>query len=138
METKEIEIQAAKELEKGYGEAEALLNNEDKLEEFIQRIENKLKVIPHIGDKLSHIPVFISLVKSYMKKEYVKPPFGTMLAIVSALLYFLVPVDFIPDIIPGLGHLDDAAVITACLCLVDSDIKEYIEWRDENGKKLVL
>lgn len=131
----QIEKRAGEELEKGFDEAEALLKDADKVEEFLGKLEKKLKVIPSVGEGLSHIPVFISLVKSYINKEYTEIPLGTIIAIVSALLYFLSPIDLIPDFIPGLGHMDDVAVIGACLLLVDSDIKDYMEWRDSRASK---
>ena len=130
--------EALKELEKGYEKAEIILQDEDKIERLLQRLEKKLQSIPKIGDKLSHIPVFASLIKSYVKKEYTEVPIGTIVAVISALGYFVSPVDLIPDVIPGVGHIDDAAVVGACLILVDSDIKEYIKWRDAHGKKIDL
>ncbi|MBR2030050.1 MAG: DUF1232 domain-containing protein [Clostridia bacterium] len=122
--------QALKEIEKNYSNASKVLNDVGKLEKLLNRIEKKLKSIPKIGEKLSHIPVFVSLIRSYIKKEYNEIPLGTLLAIISALIYVVAPVDLIPDIFPGVGHIDDAAVIGACLCLVEDDIKEYINWRD--------
>ncbi len=116
-----------------YDEAEEILENEDKLEKFLQRLENKLKVIPVAGEKLSEVPVMASLIKSYVKKEYIEIPMGTILAVLGALIYFVSLIDLIPDAIPGVGHIDDVAVITACLKLVESDIVEYSKWREENG-----
>lgn len=134
METTITNKEALKELEKGYEKAETILQDEDKIEKLLQRIEKKLQAIPQIGEKLAHIPVLVSLVKSYVKKEYTRIPVGTIIAVVSALVYFVSPIDLIPDIIPGAGHIDDAAVIGACLLLADTDIQEYIKWRDAHGK----
>ena len=63
-------------------------------------------------------------------------PIGTIIAIVSALLYLVSPVDIIPDIIPVAGYVDDIAVITVCLSLVQSDIDEYQRWREANNKNI--
>lgn len=52
--------------------------------------------------------------------------------IAGALLYFLSPIDFIPDSIPGIGYVDDAAVVLACLKLVQSDVDEYREWQSQS------
>ena len=122
------------ELKKGYGKAKTLLDDVDELERFLQRLEKKLKTIPVAGDKLAVLPIMISLVRNYIKKEYTDVPIGTVIAIVSALIYVLSPADFIPDSIPGIGYLDDAAVVTACWKLVKSDIEEYKRWRQVNGK----
>ena len=129
------EQKALEELQKRHGAAEDLLNNEDKLERFLQRLEKKLKLIPVAGDKLAVVPAMASLVKSYIKKEYTDIPLGSIIAIVSALLYFVSPVDIIPDGIPVLGLADDAAV-AVCWKFVESDIKEYNVWREKNNKLL--
>ena len=76
----------------------------------------------------------VSLVRSYIKKEYPDMPVGTIIAIVSALIYFVNPVDIIPDTLPLIGMVDDAAVLGACIKLVSGDIREYCDWRIKNGK----
>ena len=52
-------------------------------------------------------------------------PRGTVAAIVGSLLYVLSPVDLIPDMIPVVGYLDDAAVLALCLKFVKHDVDEY-------------
>ena len=44
-------------------------------------------------------------------------PAGLKLLIPGALLYILLPIDFVPDFIPGLGQLDDIAIILLALRL---------------------
>ena len=130
------EEEALQELKKGYGKAEQLLQSKDKIEEFLQKIERKIKIIPGAGGALANIPIMASLVKSYIKKEYTEIPLGTIIAVLSALIYYLSPFDLVIDGIPVLGSLDDIAVILACLKLVESDLKDYEKWREENGKIL--
>lgn len=114
--------------------AKELLNNTDKLEEFLVNLEKKLKVIPVAGNSLSNIPVLISCVRSYIKKEYTKMPLGSLIAIVASLIYIFTPIDIVPDFLPGVGYLDDAAVITTCLKLVASDLEDYKKWREAKVK----
>lgn len=117
-------------------EAEELLQNEDKMERFLERLERKLDKVPLVGGYLSSIPMLISLIRAYIKKEYTDIPIGSMIAIVGGLIYFLSPVDLIPDTIPGVGYLDDAAVIGGVLKLVRDDVDEYKTWQQENGKRI--
>ena len=126
----EVDLKAQEELEKGYKKAEKVLSNEKKLDKVLIRTEKKLNLLPVVGTSLAMIPSMISLVRSYTKKEYTEIPIGTIIAIVSALIYFVSPVDLIPDVIPVAGHLDDAAVVGACLALVKSDLDDYKKWRD--------
>lgn len=132
------EATAQNTLESGYAQAEEMLKDQDKMERFLQRLEHKLKVIPIAGEKLADVPIMASLIRSYVKKEYTDIPIGTVMAIISALIYFVSPIDIVPDSVPVLGYFDDAAVVAACWKLVDSDVTEYIKWRKENGKEIEL
>lgn len=126
------ETEAQEELKKGYKRAEKLLKDEEKLEKTLKRVEKKLKAIPVLGEKFAKVPVMISMVRSYIKKEYTEVPVGTILAVVSAVIYILSPIDVIPDVVLGAGYIDDAFVVAACLKLVETDIDEYIEWKEKN------
>ena len=52
-------------------------------------------------------------------------PKGTVAAIIGTLLYVLSPADLIPDVIPVVGYLDDAAVLALCLKFAKHDVDEY-------------
>ncbi|MCE1189634.1 MAG: DUF1232 domain-containing protein [Ignavibacteria bacterium] len=45
--------------------------------------------------------------------------------VVAALIYFISPIDMIPDITPLIGYLDDMAVIAAVLKYMGSELKPY-------------
>lgn len=124
------------EFSKGYDKAEEMLNDEDKMERLFQRLEKKLKKIPALGDKLAVVPQMFSLVRSYYKKEYTDVPLGSILGCISALIYFVSVLDLIPDGLPIVGLLDDAAVVVVCWNCVKSDIEDYLAWRDRNGKTI--
>lgn len=126
------ENQAQNELKKGYKKAEILLHDENKLEIFLQKIENKLTIVPIVGNALSYIPVMISMIRNYVRKEYTEIPIRSIISMISALIYFVSPVDIIPDFLPVVGYLDDAAVVAACIKLVKSDIDDYKQWRKIN------
>lgn len=125
-----------KQFELGKENAKKLLEDEDKLEKLLQKMEKKLKVLPIIGDTFSIVPTMISLVRSYIKKEYYEIPLGTILGIISAIIYIVSPIDLIPDILPGgSGYLDDAAILILCLKAgAEDDIKDYQIWREQNNK----
>lgn len=128
------ERQSKKELEKGYKKAEKLITNKKDVTNFLEKTEVKINNIKIVGSTLSIIPTMILLVKSYINKEYTKIPVNSIIAIISALIYFLTPIDLIPDIVLGLGFLDDATVISTCLKMVKNDIDEYKEWKQANNK----
>ncbi len=138
MEDKRItEEEATKEYEKGCKKAKKLLEDPDKVEEILQKLERKLKKIPFVGDTFSIVPAMISLVRSYIKGEYTEIPLGSIAGIISALIYILSPIDVVPDVVPGAGYLDDVAVLLVCLKAgASDDIKDYQKWREENNKNI--
>ena len=102
----------------------------------MQKLEQKLKTVPVAGNALAYVPLMMSLVRSYVKKEYTDAPITTMISVVVALIYFLSPIDLIPDNIPGAGYIDDAVVDSGCLALIRTDLEDYRIWRKENGYEL--
>lgn len=73
--------------------------------------------------------LLFQLVKDYFKGDYREVPYWAIGAAALALLYVLSPIDAIPDMVPGLGFLDDATVLAFCLKLVDVELDKYREWK---------
>ena len=123
---------AEKGLKKRYAIAEEIIKDKNKLDDFLERLERKIKEVPKIGEKLSHVIVMVSLVKHYATKEYTDFPMASLIAVVAALVYFISPIDLIPDGIPIAGYVDDALVVAVCWSIVETDVDRYLEWRDNN------
>ncbi len=78
--------------------------------------------------------LLLSVIRDYWTGKYRKLPWGTIAAIVFTLIYILDPWDLVPDVLPIIGEVDDAAVLAACLFLVERDLLAYKQWKD--GKSL--
>ena len=83
---------------------------------------------------VSDAKLFFSLIRDYMSGTYRDVPWWTVAAIATSLLYVLNPVDFIPDFIPGVGIVDDAFVVAACLKMITQDLDKYIAWKRKKGR----
>ena len=112
-------------------EAEVLLREKDQMEKYLEELEVKFNSIAGIGGALAEIPVMISLVRAYIKGDYRVIPMASLIAIVAGLVYFMSPVDLIPDTIPVAGYLDDAAVIGFVIEAVKFDLEYYKKWKEE-------
>ncbi len=102
----------------------------DKSEDIRRQFESEGPLRKFVDD----FKLLMALVKDYWHGKYRRIPFWTIAAITAALLYVLNPFDLIPDFIPGLGQIDDAAVVAACLLLVRQDLQKYKRWKVENSE----
>jgi len=100
----------------------------DKSEEIRKRFETG----GPLGKFVDDFKLLIAVVKDYRRGKYRKIPFWTVAAIVGALLYVLNPLDLIPDFLPLVGQIDDAAVVAACLLMVRQDLHKYKKWKIAN------
>ena len=65
--------------------------------------------------------------------RYRRLPRRSLVAIVAGLVYFLDPFDLIPDGIPVIGYLDDAAVLGWVLTRVRADLDAFVGWETTQG-----
>ena len=94
-----------------------------------EEIRRRFETGGPLGKFVDDFKLLIAVVRDYWKGKYKKIPFWSIAAIVAALLYVLNPFDLIPDFIPIVGQIDDAAVVAACLLMVRQDLHKYKKWK---------
>ena len=86
-------------------------------------MENNLWTkLESVGRKISFAKDILALV-NYMRDSYVS--WHRKAIVVAALIYFISPIDTIPDLTPLFGYLDDLGVITALLKFLGSELIPY-------------
>lgn len=106
-------------------QAEEILKDKNKVDELLRKVMYKLGNLPVIGGVFSDIPILVDMVKDYVNGAYREVPVASIIMIIIALMYFISPVDIIPDVVPFLGKLDDAAIISLVLVALHNDIADY-------------
>ena len=107
-----------------YGDEDQMYN-EDKIKNDIKYVDENLWVkVERIGKKISFAKDILALY-SYMKDRYVS--WHRKAIVAAALIYFISPIDAIPDIAPLIGYLDDLGVVTALLKYLGSELIPYYE-----------
>lgn len=130
----EINLDKAKEILSGFAaQAEELLQNPAKVEELLQQLEARMKEIPSIGEYVSRLPLMISMIRGYIRKEYTAVSPKVIVTMLAAVIYLLLGKDLIPDKTPVVGYADDLAVFVAAFALVTPELDAYAQWRAENG-----
>jgi uncharacterized membrane protein YkvA (DUF1232 family) len=86
--------------------------------------ENLWEKVERVGKKISFTKDIKALFKYFRDKDV---PWYRKTIIVGALIYFILPIDTIPDFSPFIGYLDDLGVITAVLKYLGKEIIPYYE-----------
>ena len=60
-------------------------------------------------------------------------PTGVKAAIYAALGYFILPLDVVPDFIPGMGFADDLAALTAALVMAQAYVDLSVKNKAKNA-----
>ena len=90
---------------------------------------NKIdKAYPALKKVLDNVRELYSLFKDSVDGNYILQPVNLAM-IGGGLLYFILPADLIPDIIPFIGYLDDLAVLTTIMNSLKGEINEYRNWK---------
>ncbi|MBQ9912524.1 MAG: DUF1232 domain-containing protein [Firmicutes bacterium] len=110
-------------------QAEEMLNDPDKVEKMLQDLEARMRTVPKVGDTLALLPLMISMIRAYVRKEYTEVSKKTIASMMGAGLYLLVGRDLIPDKTPIVGLFDDIAVLGAALKLSEKELNDYSAWR---------
>ena len=74
------------------------------------------------------LSALLRLMRAWKNKTYRKLPKKTIIVVLAALIYFVDPFDIIPDFIPVIGYLDDAAVLGLVMASIRDDLEKFQEW----------
>ena len=129
------EEHARQALNAGKAEAEKIIDQKPALNALANKVEEKIKELPELDDSLTALPVMLDMLRSIASGEYTKPSTSTRLALIGALLYFVSPVDAIPDAIPRIGLEDDKGVISFSLRFLKDDMDAFTAWRDSQADR---
>ena len=80
------------------------------------------------------IKLLYSMIRDSIIGRY-RLPYRTIAAVSFTLLYFVNPFDLIPDIIPVVGYIDDAFVVSLCLKFIGTDLEKYRKWIQSEKEK---
>ena len=132
--------------------------NRKKILDFFKKSENRATLI--LGDKSkasstikevlgkainnkgeldgawSKMALLFGVAKDYVNGDYTEIPKRSIVAILGGLIYFLSPLDVVPDFVPLLGFIDDIFVLNLVYKQVVKDLERYKIWKDAQIKFL--
>jgi uncharacterized membrane protein YkvA (DUF1232 family) len=111
-------------------QVDTIVRQEHKVVELLQNVGNKLtRLAHHPKVKLITEPIgiFIRMIKAHFRGDH-KIAFSTLGLLVLALVYFVSPIDIIPDFLGVLGFADDLSVVLAVYAKVKDEVEQFLEW----------
>lgn len=92
-----------------------------------------------LGKLKDDLRLLQALCLAYWRGEYRAISGKALVSVVAGLMYFLSPVDAIPDFIPVFGMLDDIAVLAWLMKTLDDELNAFRLWRNrQQPEKLAV
>lgn len=116
--------------------AKRIVKDSDALRDVLEQASEKLKASEHdegLRKKLvDYVRLVIRMISNSVSGNYKSLPWQTLVMLVAGLIYFLTPIDALPDFIPMAGFLDDATVLLWLGKSFQDDLTKYKAWEDLN------
>lgn len=90
-----------------------------------EKAEEHRNTLTAIWDDLTSL---FRIVKSWKSGSYREVPWNTVVLSTGAIVYFLTPIDLVPDVIPVLGLIDDIAVVRWVIGAIRNDLAKFRVW----------
>lgn len=126
----------SKSFERAKSRASEYANDPEKLRGLLDKATHRAnKKEGMLGGIWESLNALLRLLKAYSKGEYRDVSWQSLLLIIASIVYFVMPIDFIPDFILALGFIDDAALIAWTAKTVKSDVDNFVRWEKEIEKQ---
>ena len=93
---------------------------------------NKSGKISGIFDSITAV---FRLLKAYASGEYRSISLESLVLIVASIIYFVMPLDVLPDFIFTLGLADDASLLAWTFQSVADDIDRFLDWEKQQAER---
>lgn len=104
------------------------VKSKELLEQAVKKAGEKEKQKGPLTDLWNNLNALFRLFQSYIRHDYTQIPWGSIILVVVAIIYFVSPFDLVFDWIPGAGFIDDAAVIGFVLKQINTDLEAFLKW----------
>jgi uncharacterized membrane protein YkvA (DUF1232 family) len=112
-----------------------LLSNPSGLKRLVVQAAKKLngsgsEKVKAVGEQLG---LLIDLLKAYIAGDYRDISTQAIASVAGAIIYFVVPLDGVPDFLFGWGFVDDAAVISYVIAQLSTELESFKQWRETSS-----
>lgn len=103
--------------------------NPVKIADLIASVTSKMSDMDQnkerVSDFFQKVRTFLQMLRAYISGDYREIPWKSLLMIIGSLIYFMMPIDILPDFIPVLGLADDISIIFLVFKSINKDIEAF-------------
>lgn len=112
--------------------AAGIATNKEKISELVTSVTDKMSDMDenkkNVNEFFGKVKTFLRMLRAYIRGEYRQIPFKSLLMIIGALLYFMMPIDLIPDFIPAMGLADDISILFLVFNSINEDVEAFLDF----------
>ena len=112
--------------------ATGIATNPEKISDLIDSVTDKMSDMDNnkkrVSDFFEKVRTMLRMLRAYINGNYREIPWKSLLMIIGSLIYFMMPLDLIPDFIPVTGFADDISIILLVFASINEDIKAFLEY----------
>ncbi|WP_026582266.1 YkvA family protein [Bacillus sp. J33] len=82
-----------------------------------------------LSDIWEKFQLLIDMVKSWSNGDYRHISKKSIIFVLASILYFVSPIDIVPDFLFGIGMIDDAAVLGFALNQITGELEKFKAWK---------
>jgi len=112
------------------GDVEDLLELEDRLRARAAAMD------PHLESLRIQVDFTLDFLRDHIEGECQQVPYSTVSLLTAGICYFADEMDVIPDFLPGVGRLDDAAVMQMAFEMAADGIRRYCTAKGRSAEPL--
>jgi len=133
-----VDYLKSKSFQNALRKAVGVASDPDRIANLIGSVKDKMSDMDEnkkrVSDFFEKIKTFLRMLRAYISGEYREIPWKSLLMIIGSLIYFLMPLDLIPDFIPVTGLADDISIIFLVFTSINDDIEAFLEFEDSNRR----
>jgi len=108
------------------------------LNDAYQKASDKKDVGTIAHEAWETLQTLFRLIRTSVSGEYTGLPTTTVVAAVAVTIYFLSPIDLIPDFIPVLGLLDDVALVAWFSTTIKEELDKFATWEKSRPSQSLI
>jgi uncharacterized membrane protein YkvA (DUF1232 family) len=110
----------------------SLMGREKQLRAQARQIESE-----HLALLREQVNLALDCLRDHVDGACPQIPYYSISLLAAAVSYFADELDIVPDFLPGVGRLDDAAVMAMACDLARDGLRRYCDWKGRSTKSFL-